>query len=51
MIVRKTSLTDEVPMITVDATAKKPIGVWSLISSVAAIATGMLLELRTIGVG
>ena len=41
---------DEVPMITIDAPAKKPIGDWSLISTVAAMATRICFGLRTLGV-
>ena len=37
-------------MITIDATAKNHIGDWWLISTVAAMATGIYFGLRTLGV-
>ena len=37
-------------MITIDATAKNQIGDWWLISTVAAMATGICFGLRTLGV-
>ena len=42
---------DEVPMIAADATANKPIGGWSLISTVAAMDTRIFFGLWTVGVG
>ena len=42
---------DEEPIMAADAIAKKPIGDWSLISTVAAVDTRIFFGLWTVGVG